>query len=122
MYYGSTTKANDFTPLDWKGRVIRSLLWFVPSANPDFEHLFPFVRSWLVEVDEDGNVQREIALSENGLPLFAAPAARNCGFWTDSNKQFERAELGELSAAEFDAAWSSATMLNNALQAARENA
>jgi hypothetical protein len=126
MYYGSTTEATDFVPLDWKSRVIRAVFWFIPSANPDFERLFPLVRKWLVEIDDDGNAQREVALSADGAPLFAAPDERNCGFWTDSSKEFARAELGDLSAAEFEAAWAlartGATMPNNALQATREDA
>ncbi len=120
MHYGSTTEATDFPPLDWKGRLVRAALWFVPSANPDFEHLFPFVRKWLLEVDDDGNVRREVALSADGEPLFATPDERNCGFWTDSNRAFARSELGKLSGEEFETAWAlaraGATMPNKRLQ------
>lgn len=105
MYYGSTTEATDFAPRDRKRRVMRALLSFVPSANPDFERLFPLVRKWLIEVGEDGKAVREIALSADGAPLFATPDERNSGFWTDADKQFVRAELDDLSAAEFEAAW-----------------
>ena len=90
MNYGSTTQATDFAPDDWKVRLFRAALWFIPRANPDFEPLFVHVRRWLVEVDDSGRVQREVALGNDGAPLFAAPNERNFGFWTDSAKAFSR--------------------------------
>jgi hypothetical protein len=123
MNYGSTTEATDLAPLDRKSRLIRAVFWFVPSANPDLEHLFPLVRKWLVEVDDEGNAQREVGLSADGTPLFAAPDERNCGFWTDSDKRFAPAELVDLSAEQFEAAWTLArTMPDNAPRATREDA
>jgi hypothetical protein len=108
VHYGSTTKATDFAPPNRKAQLIRVALWFMPRANPDFEPLFPQVRKWLVEIDESGRAQREVALGADGTPLFAAPDARNLGFWTDSDKTFAKSELASLSALEFEQLWSRA--------------
>jgi hypothetical protein len=108
MYYGSTTQATDFAPDDWNVRLFRAAFWFIPRANPDFEPLFVYVRRWLVEVDDSGRAQREVALGNDGTPLFAAPNERNCGFWTDSDKAFLESELVPVSASEFEQSWSRA--------------
>lgn len=108
MHYGSTTEATDFAPPDAKERLVRMVLWFVPRANPDYETLFAHVRKWHVEVDDSGRVQREIAVADDGRPLFAAPDDRNLGFWPDSDKTFSKSELTPLSASEFEQLWSRA--------------
>jgi hypothetical protein len=104
MRYGSTLKATNLPPQDWKVKALRLFLWFVPRAAPDQEPLYPRVRKWLVEVDEGGNVAREIALGENDIPLFAAPDARNRGFWSDH--AFLKDELVPIGADHFEQLWS----------------
>ncbi len=106
MYYGSTTEATDFAPQDRTTRLVRGVLCFVPRANPDFEPLLSRVRRWLVEIDESGRAQREVAIGDDGAPLFAAPDERNTGFWTDSDRAFAESELVPLSALEFEQLWS----------------
>lgn len=105
MHYGSTMEATDFAPYDTKARLIRMALWFVPRANPDYQPLFPHVRKWLVEIDESGRAQREVAVSSTGEPLFTAPDDRNLGFWTDSDKTFLKSELTPLAASELEYVW-----------------
>ena len=121
VHHGTTTEATDFVPPDRKARLVRIALWFIPRANPDFEPLFPQVRKWLVEIDESGQAQREIAVGANDTPLFAAPDERNRGFWTDSEKTFAKSELVPLSALEFEQLWSRACAeaSNNALKGGR---
>lgn len=121
MHYGSTTEATDFAPQDRKARLVRAALWFIPSANPDFERMFPRVRKWFVEIDGSGRAQREVAAGDDGAPLFAAPDERNFGFWTDSDRTFAKAELAPLSALEFEQLWSRAHAgtPNNALKGRR---
>src|SRR3954468_10074230 len=90
------------------GRLVRVALSFIPRANPDFEALFPQVHQWILEIDDVGHPQREVALNAEGIPLFAAPNDRNCGFWTDSDKTFSDAELSPVDASKFEELWSHA--------------
>jgi hypothetical protein len=105
MHYGATTKATDFRPDDWKTKAARVLFGFIPRASPDNERLYPHVKKWLVEIDDNGTPQREIGLGDGGIPLFAAPDKRNCGFWTDSPYTFTTNELEPVSAEEFEVNW-----------------
>jgi hypothetical protein len=84
MQYFQTTEATDFRPFDWRAKLIKSVLWFIPHANPDFERRYPEVRMWYVEVNEKGAPQRELGVSASGEPIVAGPWGRNIGFWTDS--------------------------------------
>jgi hypothetical protein len=104
MRYGSTLKATDLRAEGWAVKALRALLWFVPRAAPDQEPLYPQVRKWLIEVDESGNVAREIALGENDTPLFAAPNAKNRGFWSDH--VISKDELAPIEAGHFEQLWS----------------
>jgi hypothetical protein len=108
MRYGSTTKATDFGPPDWRIRLIKAVLFFVPAANPDTERLYPQVKQWLLEVEDDGTPVREVALDGEGAVLFRAPEGRNVGFWSDSDAKFADADLGAITAAEFEGRWTKA--------------
>jgi hypothetical protein len=105
MYYGFTTAGTPIQPPDWRVRALRRLLWFLPRANPDHEPLYPRVARWLLEIDEDGQSFREIALDESGVPLFGAPDARNFGFFTDSDATFTRDDLVAADRKEFERLW-----------------
>ncbi len=109
MFYGTTTRATNFTPPGWQVRLIRTLLFFLPPANPDHESLYPRVSRWLLEVDEDGYPFREIGLDESGNPLFGAPDERNFGFFTDSDAKFSKADLQLVERAEFEKHWRTVT-------------
>jgi len=92
----------------WKVRLAKALLFFVPRANPDIEKLYPQVKKWALELTEDGWPQREVGLDARGVVLFRTPNDRNTGFWTDmALRKFERTELQEISATEFERLWSS---------------
>ena len=110
MHYGITTEGTDFTAemmSDWRVRVFKTVFFFVPRANPDNEPLYPQVRSWALELNEDGWPQREVGLDSSGKPLFRAPDHRNTGFWPDmAIKQFSPTELQEISSEAFNDLWS----------------
>jgi hypothetical protein len=105
MHYGSTNRATNFRPDPWQVRVLRSLLFFIPKANPDNESLYPLVRKWYLELDDSNLPVREIGLGENEVPLFAAPDQRNYGFWTDSSEPVDAEWLQPISAEEFHRVW-----------------
>jgi hypothetical protein len=119
MYYGSTLAATTFTEPMMRSlpvRIIRSVLFFVPSANPDVEKLYPRVKKWILEVSEDGWPQREIGLDENALPLFRLPNERNSGFWTDmARTKFMRSDLVLIDADEFEKCWAHAASTSEAV-------
>jgi hypothetical protein len=108
MRYGSTTKATSFLAPDWKISLTKTLLFFIPAANPHSEALYPRVKKWLVEVDDDGAPNREIALDIEGRPLFRAPEVRDLGFWTDSDVRLASADLEPVTADEFERRWTKA--------------
>ena len=90
----------------WKVRLIKKILFFIPRSNPDTEKLYPQVRTWALELSDEGWPQREIGLNNDGEPLFCTPNSRNTGFWTDmAAKTFEPSELGTLSDQEFERLW-----------------
>ena len=115
MQYGTTELATDFTEdlmRDWKVRLVKSLLFFIPRANPDVEEFYPLVRKWALELSDDGWPQREVALNADGVPIFRTPEGRNTGFWTDmAAKRFEGSELREISRGEFEQLWERANEL-----------
>ena len=66
------------------GKVIRSLFWFIPEANPGYNDKMHLISSWLIEFDNE-EPWREIALNENDEIVFAGPSEENYGFWLDAN-------------------------------------
>ena len=105
LFYGSTTLATDFGPKPWQVRLLSLLLFFIPKANPDNEALYPLVKKWYVEIDEDGRAVREIGVSADNIVLFTAPDDRNVGFWTDSDMRFSTENLSAITSAEFKKMW-----------------
>jgi len=107
--YLSTVCATDWSPPDWKEKLFYAVLWFIPRANPDYD--FTAMRRWYVEVDENDQPIREIALNEHGDPLFGAPWRSNFGFWIDSGGPLPSERTQEIDGASFMAAW--ATLVAN---------
>lgn len=109
MIYGVTTKGTSFTEgslNNWRARLVKAVLFFVPRANPDVERFYPLVKEWALELSDDGWPQREVGLDKTGRPLFATPYGRNLGFWIDmARQQFQRGELRQISAEEFEQLW-----------------
>lgn len=100
MLYGITREATAFTDAfmsNWRIRLLKAMLFFVPRADPDHERLYPLVKAWALELDDAGWPQREVALDAAGSPIFAAPDARNTGFWPDMARcQFSQTDLEPL--------------------------
>lgn len=106
MYYGYTTLGTGWEPPDWRIKLLGAVLFFLPRANPDYDRLFPQVRRWCLELDDNGVVTREIALDSAGSPIFRIPdGTKNRGFWMDEDRQFSREELELVSKEEFERLW-----------------
>lgn len=105
MHYFSTTLGTSIPESDWREKLFRMVFFFIPSANPDFDSLFPKVRRWYVEVDEAGNATREIGFDSHGQAITAGPWDRNFGFWTDSPGPFPVESSEQLSAVDFEQKW-----------------
>ncbi len=109
MKYLKTKKATDWPKgKSWKEKLISGILFFIPTANPDYENRMYLVKSWLIEfLETDGELLpwREIALGENENPIFAGPDKRNHGFWCDTNMKFEDFENIPIDKNEFERLW-----------------
>ena len=106
MPYGTTTRGTNWPSNEpWQVRVLRVLLWFIPRANPDNEPLYPQLRCWALELDDDGRPLREVGIGEDGVVLFRAPDQRNLGLWTDSGEAVPGDYLRPLDKQEFEAFW-----------------
>jgi hypothetical protein len=112
LIYGVTQLATDFTEQDssgWLVRLLKTVLFLVPRANPDNEKLYPRVASWALELSDDGWPQREVGLDAHGTPLFCAPDDRNTGFWPDmANRQFAPSEIEAMTGEAFSDLWTRA--------------
>ncbi|MCK5324978.1 MAG: hypothetical protein KAJ57_03185 [Woeseiaceae bacterium] len=105
MRYYSTTLGTNWPPPDWKIRLIYTVFWFIPRANPDFERFLPDIKLWYLEVDDEFYPCREIGMDGNRDPVSAAPWGRNWGFWTDGPEKFDPAEATEIPQATFGKMW-----------------
>jgi len=63
--------------------LFRILTFWIPKANPDFEAKLSEVEYFWLEIDDGGQVSREIGFSKSGEPVTAAPVGKNLGIFTD---------------------------------------
>ena len=101
-----------------KESFFRNLLWkilvfFIPEANPDFDHLYDFVETWYIEYDEtseNDGVCREVGRDAFGRIIIKTPDDRNYGYWNDTNMGIgnfiEQMHAEFISQEEFESAWS----------------
>lgn len=67
-------------------KIVQTILFFIPNANPDHDSLMDDVEYWLLEIDSNDELPlREIAIDKSGKTLFISPWGRNLGLWTDEN-------------------------------------
>lgn len=102
--------ATDWTEKEpWQIKVIKSILFFVPKANPGYDSKMHLVKKWLIEfIEEEGELTpwREIALDTNKKVVFAGPDKMNNGFWLDTNMKYEDFEGESIDKIEFERYWS----------------
>lgn len=116
MKYLSTSKATNWpkkTPRSIK--IIETLLFFIPKANPGYESKMHLVKRWFVEfVEEEGKLMpwREIGIDAKGTPILFGPDSTNNGFWNDTNMIFEDFEGEQISKEEFEVMWKAASEKN----------
>ncbi len=108
MHYLRTTTGTDFEEKEPFGvKVLRTVLFFIPEANPGYRNKMHLVKEWLIEFDEKEMPYREIGLNKNGEPVLAGPDETNYGFWLDTEMKFNNFEGKEISKAEFEKIWES---------------
>ena len=83
----------------------RTLRAVLPQANPELEAIFPMVRLWWVEVDEQGVPQREVGFGESRSVVCIGPLQGNYGFWTDSPVVLNPTEYEAVPQEAFDRAY-----------------
>ena len=91
------------------GFLTRALMWVLmrvlPRANLDYDAHDEQLAYWLVEVNDQGQAEREIGFSAQNEPLMFAPTDRNYGVWTDSDRVFVAEQFETRNDFPFDATW-----------------
>ena len=109
MKFISTSLATDWPEKQpWQVKVLKSILFFIPKANPGYDSKMHLVKNWLIEfVEEDDDFipWREIALDSVGNILFAGPDKINYGFWLDTNMKYEDFKGEPIDKDEFEKHW-----------------
>jgi hypothetical protein len=68
------------------------MTFWIPKGNPDFEDKLGEVHYFWLEINDTGQVTREIGFSQSGEPLTAAPLGENLGVFTDEERAPELLE------------------------------
>ena len=98
-------RSGPWPPLGAVGRVVQSAIGvLVPLANPDFEGRYETVDYWWLEIDEGGQVQREVAFTLDGEPVAVGPLGPNYGIFTDAEGAPSPID-GEVERGAFERAW-----------------
>lgn len=89
--------------MPWWGKLLQKI---IPAANPDLEHLYEETITWWLEVDENGEPQREIGFNKENEPIVLGPIGENYGLLVDTGKawdnwEYEKPELKN----EFEFIW-----------------
>ncbi|WP_143269388.1 hypothetical protein [Mangrovitalea sediminis] len=95
-------------------RVIGSMCFFVPKANPGYEDRLHLVSEWVVEFDKNGLPGREIGLDQHGGVVLAGPNQEDYGFWLDTNMTYQDFTGESVSAETFEALWVKSEAYRNA--------
>ena len=102
MPFIRTELGTDFTePSGRFGRLLSS----IDTANPSYRGKYHFIRSWLIEFDNDGQPRREIGLDANGFIVVAGPSDNDYGFWLDTNMQYADFVGDTITEEQFEAVW-----------------
>jgi len=96
-------------PWSTGGLLFRALTWVLmrvlPKASPDYDKRIRDVAYWLVQVDEQGQAEREIGFNAQHEPILFAPTNRNYGLWTDSDRVFAPEQFDSRNDFPFDSTW-----------------
>ncbi|MEM6814199.1 MAG: hypothetical protein AAF600_07350 [Bacteroidota bacterium] len=91
-----------------KSFIARTLSFFLPKANPDFDNLYDDVVTWILEFENPEYPNREIGLDEDEKVIVKGPYRKNLGFWIDTDmrlKDFEKYKPEVVDASLFENQW-----------------
>jgi len=73
-----------------KIKLVSTILFFIPKANPDYDGKIGDVLEWQLEIEEKSKLPiREIGIDRSGKVLMIMPWQRNYGYWTDNSLTLE---------------------------------
>ncbi|MES2593500.1 MAG: hypothetical protein V4608_16575 [Bacteroidota bacterium] len=98
-------------------KILYTILFFIPKANPEYKKFLDDVSEWLLEIDPVDNLPiREIAKDTSGKILFIMPWRNDYGYWTDNNIKtdyfMEYFKASIIDKAEFNNNWDEFAKLN----------
>lgn len=67
------------------------------------------IEYWLLEINENGRINREVSIGDNGQIISIAPFRSNRGLWVDSMVSINSEDYESITAKEFLDCWESAT-------------
>jgi hypothetical protein len=100
LSYRETTDGSEEIP----GNLLAGMLRCLHAQNLDFEHIYPNVSNWLVEI-QDGRVIREVGINKQGEPIVVGPLGRNGGLWTNLTIRFSERDGLPIDQKVFDENW-----------------
>lgn len=102
-------------------KIITTILFFIPKANPDFDNIIDNVCEWQLEINtKDNSPNREIGVDQNGQVIIIMPWNNNYGYWTDSNIPLDyfkdHFKATEITQTQFDNNWNLFIKQNSLLE------
>ena len=93
-----------------KAKILKTILFFIPKGNPDYDEIICDVTEWQLEIDPTDNLPtREIGKDINGRIILIMPWRDNYGYWTDNNITIDyfkdHFKAKNIDKAEFDKNW-----------------
>lgn len=99
-------------------KIIKTILFFIPKGNSDFDDLIGDVAEWQLEIDPNSKLpSRELGKDINGKIILIMPWLENYGYWTDNEITLdyfkEHFKANSIDKSEFNENWNTFSTSNS---------